>query len=508
MAPGTRPHALAAILVALVVPQSARAQAPSGVDDPEPDSPCIASALTSRTHWLRGAVRRLDLAGPHELGSAATGTLPLGEAVRALEAVARDGDTPAAREAAAAYLERLAVEHPGLDRGMGPCGGWLDTRVEAGLAASRGLFRPGFGYDPDFDWTGARAVDPVTSPAVGAAVIGGWDRVGARLDMAARGDGVEIEDAHVAADLGDVVVWAGRRGLHYGPGQTGGLVLGGDARVTGVGAVVTDPIRLPWVLGMLGPIGMESFFSRARGGEIIVDPWFWGARLTASPHSRFRIGASRGTMFGGDGNTPVTLRHALQMLLGMHSGEAGEFDNHFGSIDLRYRTPGTPLDLHIEWAMHDGAGAWWDSPARLLGVQWSALPFAPGIGLGAELVHIPRSCCGNPIWYRNWAFRMGWTSDGDLVAHPLGGHGRELSVRLDGVMAGGIAVGHMRGFHRHRGDENLFHPQWGGGSAGLETVVQFQPGPGAGAMLRAYLERGSGWSAGRVFGGVTWSFGG
>lgn len=501
---------LVAVLVTLCVPVMTGAQQPVATAEPVPDGArCLPSALVpSATHWLPGAIRRLDLAGPYELGSTGTGTLPIGVAVLALEAAARDGETAAVRRAAGWYLERLALEHPHLDGAAAVgCDLWLDARLEAGYTASRGLHRPGRGFELDA-WTGAFPVDRVSSPAAGATAVAGRGRIGGRLDLTGHGDGVELRDAHLSADLGDVVVWAGRRAVHYGPGRGGGLVMGGDALVTGVGAVVTDPIRLPWVLGLLGPMGMESFFSKARGGEAIVDPWFWGARLTASPHPRFRIGASRGTMYGGEGNTPVTFYHSLQMLLGMHSGVAGEFDNHFGSVDLRYRPPGVPLDLYLEWAMNDSAGAWWSIPARLLGVSWPALPFAPGVGVAAEFAHFPRSCCGNPAWYRNWSFRMGWTTDGDLVAHPQGGHGQELSVRIDAVLPGGAAVAHGRAFQRLRGEENLFHPQWGGRSAGAEAALQLQPGPGAGAVIRGFIEAGDDWRAGRVFAGLTWTFGG
>jgi hypothetical protein len=507
----------AAILLAVAWPVAVRPQAPpapagnDGAGGAAAGVGCPAPALLpAPAHWLSAAVRRAELAGPHQAGTTATGTLPLGAAVRALEAVAADGESPAARSAAAAYLGRVAVEYPHLmgEAGAG-CGPWLDARVEAGYLRERGRLRPGFGYQPEHDWTGAVEVEPVSSPAARGSAVAGWGRLGGRLELLGHDGGVDLLDAHLAADLGDVVVWAGRRPLRYGPAAGGGLVLGGgDALVTGVGAVVTDPVRLPWVLGLLGPVGMESFFSRAAGGERVRDPWFWGARLTAAPHPRFRIGASRGTMYGGEGNTPVTLRHTLQMLMGMHSGIAGEFDNHFGAVDLRYRPPGTALDLYLEWGMNDSAGAWWAIPARLLGVQWSALPFAPGLGVGAEFVHFPRSCCGNPIWYRNWQFRMGWTNDGELLAHPLGGHGQELAVRVDAVLAGGTAVGHARAFHRRRGDENLFHPQWTGGSVGGEAALQVQPGPGAGAVVRGFLESGDGWRAARVFTGLTWSFGG
>jgi hypothetical protein len=480
------------------------AQAPPTTAAPLPCAP----VLLAPDHWAVAAARRLAALGPYETGTTATGTLPLPVLAVQLDRAMADGGAAAAVAAPILALLERSYPHT-LRAGMAGCAVGVDARVVGGYDRARGLHRPGFGYDPENDWTGAVPVDPVSSAVAGARVAAGWRRVGLQLEVLAHQDGLDLEDAHLAGDLGDVVLWAGRRRLHYGPGHGGGIVLGGGAHVVGLGAVVTDPIRLPWVLGWLGPIGMESFFSRARGGERVVDPWLWGARITAMPHPRFRIGASRGTLYGGEGNTPVTFRNALQMLVGMHSGEGGEFDNHFGAVDVRYRPPGVPLDLFLEWGMNDSAGAWWAIPARRVGVTWASLPFAPEVGVGAEFVDFPAECCGNPIWYRNWAIRMGWTNDGVLLGHPLGGHGQEWSLRLDAVAADGLLALDGRLFGRYRGAGNMLAPEWQGQSLGAEASVDLVPGPGGpGATLRGYIERGSEWRAGRIFVGATWSFGG
>lgn len=504
---------LSALLVsawATAAPAQTPAPTPGRTADPAAAGGCAPPVLLDPGHWAAAAARRVAAAGGPEPGTPATGSLPLSATRRALATAATDTTlAPAAREAARRYLARLAMEHPHTTAaGADGCGRGVDARLELGYGDARGLHRPGIGYERETDWSGALPVPTVESPAGGAAITAATGALGLALRVRGDREGATVHDLHVAAELSDVVLWAGRRAIRYGPGGAGGVVMGGEASITGVGAVVTDPLHLPWILGYLGPVGMESFFSRARGGEVVVDPWLWGARLTASPHPRFRIGASRGTLFGGEGNTPVTVRHALQMLLGMHSGIAGEFDNHFGSVDLRYRPPWVPLDLYLEWGMNDSAGAWWTMPARLVGVRAPALPFAPGAGVGVEFVHFPSECCGNPMWYRNWAIRMGWTHDGVVLGHPLGGHGTEWALLADAVTADGAVVLGGRAFRRHRGEENLFWPQWGGVSAGVEATLHWQWPGGAGAVVEGYLERGGDWHASRLFAGLTWRFGG
>jgi hypothetical protein len=103
---------------------------------------------------------------------------------------------------------------------------------------------------------------------------------------------------------------------------------------------------------------------------------------------------------------------------------------------------------------------------------------------------------------------MGWTDDGRLLGHPLGGHGSEASLRADAVLGGGATVLHARAFRRERGDGNLFWPQWGNTSVGAEVSLLARSSGAAGAALRGFIEAGDGWRAGQLFAGLTWSFGG
>ena len=132
-------------------------------------------------------------------------------------------------------------------------------------------------------------------------------------------------------------------------------------------------------------------------------------------------------MFGGEGNAPITLRNFITMLYGDHAGVQGEFHTEVFAFDASFRPPvPLPLLLRLEWAIDDGAGMIHRAPGMVWAVELGALPGLPQVSAGFERT-LFSGCygCRNTLWYRNWSFRGGWTDDGALLGHPLGGHGRE-----------------------------------------------------------------------------------
>src|SRR5690606_8382791 len=124
-----------------------------------------------------------------------------------------------------------------------------------------------------------------------------------------------LEAGYALAARRDVAVRAGRRALRYGAGGGGRVVLNGAVQVDG-GVLLIDPVPLPGLLGVLGPIRFDTFVSRMdRNGEIL-NPWVWAARTSIAPHPRLGIGLSRAAVFGGAGNATPTLRNLVYVIIG------------------------------------------------------------------------------------------------------------------------------------------------------------------------------------------------
>jgi hypothetical protein len=382
-------------------------------------------------------------------------------------------------------------------------GGWLTAVGEA---------RGGDGYFHEEDWQGAQPLRDASGP-IGLVEAGGrLSRFSAAATAGIVGEEWVVATAFVAAAVGPFDVWGGRRRLHYGAGRGGGTVLGSGTQAgsavtlrtlysfEGAGAHVREPFHFPGFLRFLGASRVEAVIGQLPRNGNVDRPWVAFGRLIGQPFSpRVTLGVNRGAIFGGDGN-PVTFGRLGGLLIGLHGGEGGEFENQVFSTVIRYRPPlgRLPLEIYSEWGMDDTAGAVRDMPAVVAGIDVAAVPGLPALSLGLERTTYPESCCGNPIWYRSIFFRGSWADEGRLFAHPLGGHGREwlLHAGLDLPQHGVLIRG--RALRRYRGGENLFSPGRTGRSHAAEGSIEWDPGARTRVQLDGLLEDGAGWRTHRV----------
>lgn len=376
----------------------------------------------------------------------------------------------------------------------------------AGFEHRSGALRTGIGYAneaedswiPESQWRGPTARSGTNAPLVAPSWTAAWPRVAIRVAPALRGTRASLEELQATALAGPFHVWAGRRAPGYGAGLGGAIVLTGGIPFDGAGFAV-GPVVPPIPFDPIGPIRFETFVSRLEENGPRRRPWFWGARGSLSPHPRVRLGVSRAAIFAGVsddprvGSPPITLRNLARLLIGMHAGEAGEFENQVVSVDLRVRPPlgHLPLALYIDWGLHDNAGAWKNNPALNVGAELAALPGAPGIGVALERTSFDAECCGNPIWYRNWTFWGGWADEGRPLGHPLGGHGIEWLGRVHAELMHAALRLEVRAFRRERGEENLYAPDWEGRSQGGGVDAWWRVSDGMDLVLRSELDRRS-----------------
>src|SRR5690606_22275777 len=217
-------------------------------------------------------------------------------------------------------VQRLAVR-----------GGWTAAHDEA---------LGGDGYFAGEDRVGARVFESVSAPSLAISAHGHLHhRISWQVDGGRLGEAWQVPAASIAAAIGPFDVWAGRRRLHYGTGRSGGIVVGSGWDIgpdlahrtvdlfDGIGVHVREPFHFPWFLRALGPARIEITGGMLDRSGQVESPWLVFGRLTASPLSdRFMLGINRGAIFGGRGNA-VTARRLLGLVLGLHGGESGEFEN-------------------------------------------------------------------------------------------------------------------------------------------------------------------------------------
>lgn len=411
-----------------------------------------ASPFVSPDHWSYHVLQRFDYAGLLPPGSdIARRSMPQ-EEIAALLA-------HAAHPAAAKYFERFRAEFSASKI--------FDASLQAGYVSASDVFAPGIGFD-SANWSGARAVNDISRAFAGgrlALSVTDW------LAVAIANQNANLAELQVTAGYGIAGAWAGKRELGFSVGNSGGLAVM-RADIEGGGVFLTRPLQLPW----LGSTRFEMHISRIDNVLNIndtqrdIEPWFWTARGSIEPLRNLRIGISRGMMFGGEGNLPVTFERVAKNIIGIYTDDGeSSFANQNISVDFRYRLPFAPVTAYLDWGSDDAAGGWWDVPGILAGIQAVHLDPMYDISVGLEHTQLSGACCGNSVWYRNAWFRGSW-ADGDAgLGHPLGGHGREWRVFGHGGFANNRITAHAAVYARRRRDQNIFVPAWQGKSTGLRA---------------------------------------
>lgn len=446
-----------------------------------------ASVFLPRDHWAVEALRRL-----HTLGLGPPGYDPSlrsptrAEVWQALERADSLAGASGVRTLVDGWTARWQEEFGSSAEG------W-DASVDGGYRFRSGALAPGTGYDTT--WTGPTAV-PDTSTlaaAVRAAAVAG--RFAGRIEGRARAGGLELGDSYALGVAGAFGAWLGRRGVGYGAGRNGSLVLTGRVPMDGGGVYLARPVLLPWLFRYVGPIRGETFLARLDRNGDFEHPLFWGSRLYVRPHPRLGLGVTRGVTFGGEGNAPLTFANIVNLIIGQYA--AGSiFEDNVVSLDMDFRIPagGLPLLFYTEWAFNDAAGAIYNNEAHLVGLDLAAVPGVPQLSLSAEYTTIPPVCCNHAIWYRHWWFDDGWSVDGVPLGHGLGGHGSELSLVARADLAASRLRLDARFSVRDRGAENIYAPDREGRSTGGRVRVAWRALPALDLMLGARLEAGAGWT--------------
>ena len=282
-----------------------------------------------------------------------------------------------------------------------------------------------------------------------------------RITPRLAGDNLTIQEGYVTLEVGDVALWVGRRAPGYGPGFGGTVMLDGEVAVDGGGVVLTDGVDLPGFLNVLGPFRSEIFFSRLQRSGEILDPWFFGYRLSIAPHDRLELAINRAGMFGGTGNElDTTFWRFMNAVLGAAPPDGFNFENQVASGEIRYLAPlgNLPVSLYLEWGFEDWAGAYDENPGLIAGAELGGLPGLPEVSVGFEWASFAGPGATGRRWFRHGVFEDNWTVQGRLLAHPLGGDGSEFRL-LGGIDA---VQARLRGrWHvafQDRGSTNLFAP--------------------------------------------------
>jgi membrane-associated phospholipid phosphatase len=136
---------------------------------------------------------------------------------------------------------------------------------------------------------------------------------------------LQLLDAYVGVNLGNWQVTLGKQSLSWTPGPGGSMIWSDNAEpVNMVRLVNPEPVRLPSILRIFGPVRIDQFFGRLQGHPYIPRPFEFGQKISMKPLSFLELGFARTVTVGGQGSgNPLTSRMLFQSFFGLHNYQMG-----------------------------------------------------------------------------------------------------------------------------------------------------------------------------------------
>lgn len=283
----------------------------------------------------------------------------------------------------------------------------------------------GFGDGAPVDRRASAAVCAEPSPSIAATLRVNVDR--ARDEQV-----VHLDGSSLGLVWRGALISAGAVDRFWGPGWSGSLILGDNARpipaISLRRADATRGFETPW-LSWIGPWDAEALFGQLQGHTEPRAPRFFGMRVEAAPASWLTLALSRTMQWGGEGRDN-SLRSFWNGFLGHDNvGDSGisvtnEPGNQLGGFDIRVSLApiGAPVALYTQWIGEDEAGYWPSKYIALSGVEtwfdtgrlrWRAVLEHADTVVGTQDQY-PGTA------YRHHVFRQGYTQHGRIIGFGLG----------------------------------------------------------------------------------------
>jgi Capsule assembly protein Wzi len=209
------------------------------------------------------------------------------------------------------------------------------------------------------------------------------------------------------------------------------------------------PLKLPSILGWLGPMRMEFFLGQLDGSEFLltpsgfvgqfgqslsVQPFINGQRLSFKPTRNLECGVSRTTIYGGPGY-PLTLHTFIRSIISTENrgtvGTQRKPGDRRSGVDFSYRVPGLRnwVSFYADGYTDDEFSpiGYVDRSAWRAGLHFSHFPKIQKLDLRVEGVYTDNplgGALGHGFYYFNDTWRTGYRNDGNLIGSWIGRQGQ------------------------------------------------------------------------------------
>jgi hypothetical protein len=249
---------------------------------------------------------------------------------------------------------------------------------------------------------------------------------------------VDLVEGYGKVGLGPFELEAGRDSLWWGPGHHGAMIISNNARPFDMVKVSNpQPILLPWIFRVLGPLKGEWFLAQLEADRDFPHANLTGVRGVLKPLPLLELGVSRVSLFGGDGMAPLDFFDYFTPLF--KSARQGEESNNTqdqiagfdGALLIPLPKNGLlrSLKLYVDAAGEDGGGFLPYKWGEVFGVQFNDILKTGRTDLRVEYANDVVS--GHPfVWYTHTVYTSGYTYEGRVIGHHMGPEARDLFVQL------------------------------------------------------------------------------
>jgi membrane-associated phospholipid phosphatase len=172
-------------------------------------------------------------------------------------------------------------------------------------------------------------------------------------------DNFQLLDAYLAMNVENWQFSFGKQSLWWGPSEGGPMMFSDNAApVTMFRIDRVSPFKLPWILGLMGPIRMQFFLGQLSdhdftftsstgligqwGVSLNPQPFIDGVKLNFKPTPNFEFGVDYTTVAGGPGY-PLTLHGFLRSMFTLGNaipGAIADPGDRRSGLDFSYKIPG------------------------------------------------------------------------------------------------------------------------------------------------------------------------
>ncbi len=289
------------------------------------------------------------------------------------------------------------------------------------------------------------------------------------------GSDLHLLDGRIALQLGAMEFSLGRQSLWWGQGHHGTLVMSNNAQPLDMLRITNPtPALLPWVLKYLGPFRIDMFWSQLEEDRVVSEAYFAGMRVNFKPLPWVELGASRGVIFGGTRDygqgekIDLDASDFITILSGKNLAGGDDTSNSVAAVDGRLRVPFLwNAEVYGEYGGEDESNHFLAAHGWLAGIYLPQIEPSGRLSLTFEHTDLSRQDNMAPDWYNHGIFKSGYTYQGKLLGHHVGGSAKDTYLEIDALISETLLLS-VAFDYEERGFRQPIHEKYTEGSLGAD----------------------------------------